>query len=181
MGDRRTLPVLGLFVILVGSIAYSPIQPAHASFDPSIIIDNPNPSIQPDDFGQSVSTSDQFILVGSPRDDTAPGNQAGIAYLFDKSGNLVLTYNNPEPELFDGFGNSVSIDGGKVVIAASGDRSGHAGRGEAYLFDTSGNLLQTYSDPAVGSSAFGTSLLQMSHRDTSIAIQCWVLFLAVED
>jgi hypothetical protein len=157
MGVRRELMVLGLFAILLGSITAFPN--AHAAFDPLITINNPNPSIQPDDFGESVSISDNFILVGSPREDTAPGNQAGIAYLFDKSGNLLQTYNNPAPAFADLFGNSVSIDGDKVIIGARGDSTVNTAAGSAYLFDTSGNLLQTYHSPSAGAvDQFGTSV-----------------------
>lgn len=158
MGFRRNGVVLVLFVIIC-SVGFNSIQFAHANFDPPITIINPSSGIQSQEFGQSISLSNQFILVGNPSEDTGPGNQNGIAYLFDKFGNLVHTLNNPEPEQFDGFGSSVSIDGNLIVIAAKGDRSGHLGRGEVYLFDTSGNLLKTYNDPAgAAAQEFGKSV-----------------------
>ena len=158
MGVRREIMVLGLFAIIC-SVGFNSMQFAHANFDPPITIINPSSGIQSQNFGGSVSLSDQFILVGNDSEDTAQGSQVGIAYLFDTSGNLVHTFNNPEPELFDGFGSSVSIDGDLVVIAAKGDRSGHLGRGEVYLFDTSGNLLKTYNDSAGGAAQeFGKSV-----------------------
>ena len=53
------------------------------------------------------------------------------------------TINNPTPSDFDAFGRSVAIDGDNLLIGAYQDDTGATNAGSAYLFDASGNLLQT--------------------------------------
>jgi len=92
-----------------------------------------------DNFGLSVSIYGNYILVGADRED-AGVEEAGAVYLFDTSGNLLQTFNNPNPMPYDHFGHTVVISENHVLVGTSGAES-------AYLFDTSGNLLQTFNDP----------------------------------
>ncbi len=106
-----------------------------------------NPTPVPEDrFGHSVSISGNYVLVGTHRDDTG-AESAGSAYLFDTSGKLLRTFNNPTPELGDRFGIRVSISGNYVLVGAHHDNTGVQSAGSAYLFTTSGNLLQTFNNP----------------------------------
>src|SRR6202040_1873288 len=60
----------------------------------------------------------------------------------------------------DFFGSSVAISGNLVLVGAYLNDTGAMNAGAAYLYDaTSGNLLHTFTDPAVASNdQFGTSV-----------------------
>ena len=110
---------------------------------------NPNPTAFVEDrFGAAVDIDGDKIIIGSWED--ANENFGGRAYLFDTSGNLLQTYINPSPADVGGgdeFGADVAIDGNNVVISARGDDDISLNSGIVYLFDTSGNLLQTLHKP----------------------------------
>ncbi len=102
---------------------------------PLLTINNPTPEIQ-DYFGHSVaSTPDGNILVGAFGDKTN-ADYAGSAYLFDENGNLLLTINNPTPEIQDNFGYFVaSTPDGNILVGARFDDTGATDTGSVYLFD----------------------------------------------
>ncbi len=108
---------------------------------------NPTPA-SPDHFGDSVAISGNLVVIGAPDDDTG-ANASGSAYLFDAlSGALLKTLNNPTPDISDNFGNSVSLSGNIVLVAARDDNAGATESGSVYLFDaSSGALLQTVNNP----------------------------------
>ncbi len=61
---------------------------------------------------------------------------------------MLQTLNNPAPVDNDYFGSSVAISGGTIVVGDYYKHMGGSGVGLAYIFDaSSGNLLQTLSDP----------------------------------
>ena len=75
------------------------------------------------------------------------GTNGATVYLFDGSGNLLQSFTNPNPNgvPYDGFGESVATVGSDVLVGAwktNGDS------GAVYLFDGSGNLLQTFNGNA---------------------------------
>jgi hypothetical protein len=101
---------------------------------------NPTPS-KGDVFGHSVAISENNVLVGA-FSKSAGAKYSGAAYLFDaRDGKLVRTFTSPNPVEVGGFGYSVAISGDHVLIGRTGN--GH----DVYLFDKSGNLLQTFSSP----------------------------------
>jgi len=113
-----------------------------------------------DRFGRSVSISGNNVLVGANDDDTN-GVDVGQAYLFDATtGALLLTFDDPTVTTQDFFGQSVSIDGNKVLVGAPGDDTNGVGVGQAHLFDaTTGALLLTFDDPTVtAGDVFGVSV-----------------------
>lgn len=122
-----------------------------------------NPTPDPfDNFGFAVDSIGTNVIVGAPTDSTlAP--RTGIAYLFDGiSGELLQTFNNPNPQTDSSFGASVAVVGDKVLVGAPGSLNGEAvtQQGFAYLFESStGELLQTFSNPNPGIDDFGRSLL----------------------
>jgi hypothetical protein len=99
------------------------------------------------------------VLIGAQSGDTAV-TDAGAAYLFNLAGNLITTFTNPTPEATDAFGIRVAAVGtDRVLISAIFDDAGAADAGAAYLFDTDGVLLTTFTNPAPSANdAFGTSL-----------------------
>ena len=117
-------------------------------------LENPSPGPATNDFfGQSVSLSGNFALVGAQNDDTS-GTNTGAAYLFDATtGALVRTILNPGPAPIttDNFGNQVSLYGNRALISAIGDDTGASNAGAAYLIDTTtGALVRTFTNPIPG-------------------------------
>jgi len=114
-----------------------------------LTINNPTP--EPIDiFGSSVATTTTGdLLVGAPFDNTGDSS-AGSAYLFDgTTGDLLLTINNPEPDIKDRFGHSiVATTTGNLLIGAPFDNTGDSKAGSAYLFDgITGELLLKINNP----------------------------------
>ncbi len=117
--------------------------------------DDPTPTGR-DNFGVSVALNGGLVLIGAPFDDTN-GTDAGQVYLFDAAtGSLLQTFDDPTPKssMFgDFFGSTVALDGGLVLIGASGDSTHGIGVGQAHLFDAfTGDLLRTFDEPT----AYGT-------------------------
>jgi len=119
-------------------------------------LDNPNAygTSANDWFGDDVSISGNYAIVGARAEDDTGGFSSGKAYIFDvTTGNLLHTLNNPNPigeSSSDSFGNSVSIDGNYAIVGARGED--HAefiiDSGKAYIFDvTTGNLVHTLDNP----------------------------------
>ena len=100
---------------------------------PNLKLYSPAPAAG-DKFGFSVSLDAGNILVGSKFDD-AGGSNAGAAYLFNLSGTLLETFQNPSPNSGDQFGYSVSISGNNVLVGALHDDTGAVDSGAAYFFD----------------------------------------------
>jgi len=77
-----------------------------------------------DIFGWSVVADGDVILIGA-RDDVVNGeSQAGSAYVFRFTGTEWVEEAklvDPEPEYFELFGQSVSIDGDRALVGAHGD------------------------------------------------------------
>ena len=113
-------------------------------------------------FGSSVAAFGNNVLVGALGHDTSSVNDAGAVYLFDGStGELLRTFNNPNPDWSDRFGCSVAAVGNKVLVGANYDSpDGIEWAGAAYLFDAStGELLHTFTSPNPNvSDFFGTSV-----------------------
>ena len=119
--------------------------------------DDPTPTAD-GRFGNSVDLDGNNVLVGAFLDNTN-GDNVGQAYLFDLSGNLLQTFDDPTITMLDRFGKSVALDGNKVLIGARLDDTNGDNVGQAHLFDLSGNLLHTFDDPTVtGGDSFGTSV-----------------------
>uniref|UniRef100_A0ACD5GS60 FG-GAP repeat protein n=1 Tax=Desertifilum tharense IPPAS B-1220 TaxID=1781255 RepID=A0ACD5GS60_9CYAN len=102
---------------------------------------NPNPAAN-DFFGISVAGVGNNVLIGAFQDDTN-ALDAGAAYLFDGNptsptfGQLLMTFQSPNPAVSGNFGGSVASVGNNVLIGESFRHAtlaqGQPGR--AYLFD----------------------------------------------
>ncbi|MCB1063804.1 MAG: hypothetical protein KDN20_12885 [Verrucomicrobiae bacterium] len=98
----------------------------------------PNQPFQPldssanDEFGQSLSLCGNLIYVGAP----GAASDAGKVYLFDvTTGVRIRTLTNPGGANAARFGETVSFNGGKVVIGAPNDDEIASMAGAAYLFN----------------------------------------------
>ena len=124
---------------------------------------NPNP--EPDSFGgldffgRDVAGFGDDVLVGATGEDLGE-RDAGVVYLFDgASGQLLLTIQNPTPELGEGFGSAIASFGNKIAITAAFDGTASVNGGAVYIFDGNGTLLQTLVSPQpVEFSQFGNAL-----------------------
>jgi len=120
---------------------------------------NPAP-VSYDYFGNSVAAiGDDRVLIGAFSKDTG-ATDSGVVYLFRTNGTLLNTITNPTPAYMDSFGYSLAAVGNdRVLIGAYRDDTGAADAGIAYLFDTSGTLLDTITNPAPDASDnFGASV-----------------------
>jgi hypothetical protein len=100
-------------------------------------------------FAYSVALSDSNVLVGA----YGSNRQQGAAYLFSTSGGpSAETYTDADAADGNRFGFSLALSGSNVLIGAYGATpfTGNAAsnRGTAYLFDTSGQMLQSFEDPS---------------------------------
>ncbi|MCH8902133.1 MAG: FG-GAP repeat protein [Chloroflexi bacterium] len=124
-------------------------------------LDTPNPQTL-GEFGYALSLSDvdgdgkAEIAVGVPFEDVGDNPAQGRAYLFSgATGDLILTFDNPEPDAGIFFAWTVAmgdVDGdGRAEIAVSatpGDASGGPSVGRAHVFSgATGELLDTFDNP----------------------------------
>lgn len=87
-------------------------------------------------FGFSVGLARGAIVVGAPHDDDA-GSSSGAAYVFRRRGrswSQAAKLTAPDGADGDGFGISVAVDGGTVLVGAWRDDDGVDDAGSAYLF-----------------------------------------------
>lgn len=99
-------------------------------------------------FGNSVAAlGNSLVLVGCDQSNKGAA-AAGAAFLFHTNGTLLTTITNPTPESSDQFGCSVAALGNDhVLIGASSDNTGATDSGAAYLFNASGSLQTTFTNP----------------------------------
>jgi hypothetical protein len=95
-----------------------------------------------DQFGISVSISDEYAIVGADGDDDI-GTNSGSAYIFKRNDStwehfckLIATY--PYDASFDAFGRSVSISGNIAIVGAAFDDVHGTNSGAAYIFKYDG-------------------------------------------
>lgn len=108
------------------------------------------PSPAPFDwFGWSVNAIGENVLVGCRQDDVG-ATDSGSCYMYDSNtGNLIRRFARPTPVAADNFGLSVAgVGTDRVIIGCPGyDDTGTTDAGAAFVFDLSGNLIYTLTDP----------------------------------
>ena len=104
-------------------------------------------------FGYSVSVSDNRIVVGAPTDGTGTGT--GAAYIFDINGNFITKALQNDAQATDKFGYKVAVSNKCIVVSAVWEDAGGATAGSAYIFSPGfspfGDLCAYYDlgDPTV--------------------------------
>lgn len=94
-----------------------------------------------DDYGVSVSISNDRIIVGSYADDDF-GSTSGSAYLYNYVGDTWVEsqkINASDATAGDFFGFSTSISGDKAIIGASNNAANGTSSGAAYVFNYNGS------------------------------------------
>lgn len=108
---------------------------------------NPQPG-RKNGFGVAAAALGDNALIGdkSFRPSRADG---GVVYLFDcVTGEVLRTFQNPAPAVDDGFGQSIAVVDGNVLIGANHANANGFNVGAAYLFDGStGKLVHTFLNP----------------------------------
>lgn len=95
----------------------------------------PSDGAADDNFGLSVSISSGRIIVGSKLDDDN-GSASGSAYVFDLNGTQIAKIKASDGAASDGFGESVAVGSGRIVVGASGDDDNGSNSGSAYIYKT---------------------------------------------
>lgn len=112
------------------------------------IFEKPAPK-SADYFGEAISAVGMDkVLIGAPYDDDFGPENAGAAYLFNLSGELLTNYCSPSPRAQDEFGTALTgVGTDSVVIGAYRKSVTKEACGGAYLFDLNSKLLRTYTSP----------------------------------
>ncbi|MEM6314524.1 MAG: hypothetical protein AAF743_10575, partial [Planctomycetota bacterium] len=162
-------PLMGLPTIGEGWLAVS-APPATGGRQVHLFsITGPSPehrlSLFVPDYNASVAIRSDLLAVGLPRwttDETrtnGTGISVGRVLLYDLSasafGSVVATIENPSPQVADGFGGVVAIDGDRLAVLARDDLQEGVRRGRISVYDLAGDLARP------------TTLLDNPVRDTS--------------
>ena len=108
-----------------------------------------------DNFGQSVAISDTHVVVGVPQADIV-GSNSGSVYVYNTDGTGEVKITPSDAGDNQRFGNSVVIQGDKIIVGTPQDNSG-----AVYVYNLDGTGEQKISAPAgaVGDSfSFGWSV-----------------------
>ena len=93
-----------------------------------------------DEFGNSVATSGDFVIVGARQDDDN-GENAGAAYIFERMDGVWIEQQKllaSDGEVHDEFGQSVGVWGDIAIVGASKDYDNGPAAGSAYIFERVG-------------------------------------------
>ncbi len=123
---------------------------------------NPSPaSVQA--LGFSVTTvGNDRVLIGAG---------SGGPFLFATNGTLLTNFTKPTPGVFDNLPGSIAAVGNdRVLIGAQDDNTGASHAGAAYLFNTNGTLLASFTNPVpVASDNFGASVASLGNGQVLIS------------
>jgi serine/threonine protein kinase len=114
---------------------------------------NPNPAgpLNSDWFGLHSTGAGNNVVICSPGEDFAGQEDSGVAYLFDTSGGLLATIENPSPDAYDSFGSAVASSGSEIFISAPWDDTLGTNAGTVYVFDGAGEFTgRVIENPAPG-------------------------------
>ncbi|MEM8943564.1 MAG: FG-GAP repeat protein [Planctomycetota bacterium] len=72
-------------------------------------------------FGEAVAMNDRFAVIGAPAGASGQETLGGQAYVFDLSSGQEIAILSPDNNrIYSRFGESIAIEGNKIVIGASG-------------------------------------------------------------
>ena len=126
----------------------------------------PAPSATEQFFGQAVDVSGDVIAVGAPGEEGVPGVASGVAYAFRNIAGTWLEQARlvpSDPEAGASFGESVTVDGNRLIVGAPGDDCFFGPDcGAVYVFRYNGSSwvqTQKLTAPApAGGELFGTAV-----------------------
>jgi hypothetical protein len=101
-----------------------------------------------EDFGWSVAIENDTILAGCPSD-SLDGKQTGSVFEFVRSGVTWVQRDRltaPDANKDDGFGSSVALSAGRLIVGAPYDDDAGLNSGSAYIFNSSAGDFDGDSD-----------------------------------
>ncbi|MDF1809515.1 MAG: hypothetical protein P1U42_07455, partial [Phycisphaerales bacterium] len=113
-----------------------------------------------DQFGSSIDMDAGYIAVGAMFDDDN-GIASGSAYVFSAIDHTQITkLIADDGALFDGLGNSISVDEGLVAVGAPGDDDRGIESGSAYVFNAHNGeqVVKLLADDGAANDIFGSSI-----------------------
>ena len=127
------------------------------------------------EYGYSVTDAGANFLIGVPQWEADPTNgpfNTGRVHLVNNTGAVQLNIANPNPgpNSDDRFGFAVAAnsDGTRLLIGAPGDDNEGLNAGRAYLYNNSGTLLETFTNPNTANRGFGGAVEFTSNGDILI-------------
>ena len=116
-------------------------------------------------FGSPLDAEGDLILISSWHADVGNEVKAGNAYLYNVEGELIATFQSPNPNMLDFFSVSLDLSGDRVLIGDSSDKDDWIYVGKAYIYDTTGTLIKTLEAPTPSRGAyFGENVCFGSNR-----------------
>jgi PEGA domain-containing protein/FG-GAP repeat protein len=99
-------------------------------------------------FARAMAALGDNVLIGD-KSFLPSRADGGIVYLFDgTTGDLLRSFNNPAPVIDDGFGQSLAVVDGNVLVGANHANANGFNVGAAHLFDgATGEVLHTFLNP----------------------------------
>jgi len=113
-----------------------------------------------DYFGTSVALQGDTLVVGAPRVDFTPINNAGAAYIFKRSNGTwdFAKKLSGEREAYSKFGNALALDNNVLMVSAPLKKRGSfASAGSVYVYDAGDSaypLVQTVTSADIEANAF---------------------------
>jgi len=98
---------------------------------------------------EGILVGDDKILISDTCDRNSGENEAGAAFLFDLDGNLLHSFDNPNPQELDVFGTGLAFANDRILIGGAqiDDLNTGASTGAAYIYKLDGELVTRVSDP----------------------------------
>jgi hypothetical protein len=126
-------------------------------------------------FGAAVATlGNDRLIIGAPGE-TIAGTLAGKVYLVQTNGSLLTTFANPDGDVpGDTFGQSVAALGNdRVLVGAPYGGWSDTDAARAFLFNTKGTLLATFTNPVPQlDSLFASSVAALGN--SGVVIGAWL-------
>ncbi|GEM_PF-1771950 len=163
---KKTI-LLILIALMIFSISFTVTAAAYLVD----VINNPNiyGTSANDYFGMAVSIDGDYRAVGAGYEDDETGLNSGVVYIYDDSGTIVFTVEDPNhygTTQNDRFGSNLILFGDFLIVSATGEMDANGlNSGVVYVFDWwNSTLLYTLENPNI----YGTST--DDHFGTSIAV-----------
>jgi hypothetical protein len=109
-------------------------------------------------FGQAIAADGGRRVVGAPNVRVGNNENVGAVYVFDATGEVLMSIANPSRNGRDLFGYFVAVSGDKIVVGAPTYHypGGPPSSGIAYVFNANtGGLIATLEDPDPTGDSFG--------------------------
>ncbi len=143
---RSRTGILTVVTLFFGfGLVINAVPVARADFSLSATLRDPNPTAG-ENLGSAVAISldGDSVLIGAPGATASGLSNAGKAFLFDSSGNLLQTFQDPSPVEREHFGSSVAISGrGTSILVGAPDVPNFPHPG--FAFESNSNIQRPYS------------------------------------